>query len=75
MMQFWLKMCFLSTEFGEDERGATAIEYNLIAAGISIAIISTIFAIGGDLNNPFLSIADAFELEARCVQVGSNCRK
>ena len=73
MMQFWLKMRFLSTEFGEDERGATAIEYSLIAAGIAIAIIAAIFAIGDELNDIFFSVANALELEARCVEVGSQC--
>ena len=74
MMQFWLKMRFLSTEFGEDERGATAIEYGLIAAGIAIVIIAAIFAIGDELNNLFLGIANDVSLqEARCAEVGSNC--
>lgn len=37
----------------KDESGATAIEYGLLAAGISIAILATVFAIGGELNNMF----------------------
>ncbi len=73
MMQLWPKMRFLSTKFGEDERGATAIEYGLIAAGIAIAILAAVFAIGEELNNFFLSVADALGPEARCVEVGSNC--
>jgi pilus assembly protein Flp/PilA len=32
-----------------DERGATAIEYSLIAAGVSIAIITTVFGVGSNL--------------------------
>ncbi len=75
MMQFWLKKCFLSREFGEDEQGATAIEYGLIAAGIAIAIIAAVFAIGAELNVFFGNIDDALELEARCVEVGSQCNQ
>ena len=36
-----------------DERGATAIEYALIAAGISIAIASTVFGFGSSLKTTF----------------------
>ena len=33
--------------FIRDERGATAIEYALIAAGIAVAIASTVMSLGG----------------------------
>jgi len=36
----------LVSRFHADESGATAIEYGLIAAGISIAIITTVFSLG-----------------------------
>ena len=36
--------------FLKDELGATAIEYGLIAAGISVVIIATVNAIGTTLN-------------------------
>lgn len=39
-----------------DESGATAIEYGLIVTGISIAILATVFAIGGELNDMFTMI-------------------
>jgi pilus assembly protein Flp/PilA len=42
--------------FIKDESGATAIEYGLIAAGISLAIIALINGIGGKLNTSFTSI-------------------
>jgi pilus assembly protein Flp/PilA len=35
--------------FGRDQRAATAIEYALIAAGISVAIISAVFGTGSNL--------------------------
>jgi pilus assembly protein Flp/PilA len=39
--------------FLKDESGATAIEYGLIAAGISVVIIATVNAIGSNLNAKF----------------------
>ena len=39
--------------FFENESGATAIEYGLIAAGISVVIIATVYAIGSTLNAKF----------------------
>jgi len=43
--------------FGKDQSGATAIEYGLIAAGISIAIVATVNAIGTNLNGVFGSVS------------------
>jgi pilus assembly protein Flp/PilA len=42
--------------FLADESGATAIEYGLIAAGISLAIISVINGLGTKLATKFTSI-------------------
>jgi pilus assembly protein Flp/PilA len=42
--------------FIADESGATAIEYGLIAAGISLAIIAVVNGIGSKLNTKFSSI-------------------
>jgi len=39
--------------FLKDESGATAIEYGLIAAGISVVIIAAVNAIGSSLNAKF----------------------
>ena len=36
-----------------DRKGATAIEYGLIAAGIAVAIIAAVFALGSDISNFF----------------------
>lgn len=46
----------LLKDFVSDESGATAIEYGLIAAGISLAIISVINGLGTKLNTKFTSI-------------------
>ena len=39
--------------FARDESGATAIEYGLIAAGISVAIVTVVGTIGGNLDSTF----------------------
>ena len=43
-------------KFLRDEDGATAIEYGLIAAGIAIAIVVVVFAVGNSLNNLFSTV-------------------
>ena len=45
--------------FFKDQSGATAIEYGLIAAGISVAIIATVAGIGPKLNTTFTKVSDA----------------
>jgi pilus assembly protein Flp/PilA len=45
----------------KDESGATAIEYGLIAALISVVIIGVLTAIGGSLNTKFQAVADALK--------------
>jgi pilus assembly protein Flp/PilA len=45
--------------FIKNESGATAIEYGLIAAGISVAIIATVQALGGSLNTTFTAVQQA----------------
>lgn len=43
--------------FFKNESGATAIEYGLIAAGISVAIIAAVNTIGTKLNTSFGSVS------------------
>jgi pilus assembly protein Flp/PilA len=50
-------MSQLLTRFWKNESGATAIEYGLIAAGISVAIIAAVNGIGTKLNTSFGSIS------------------
>ena len=45
--------------FFKDESGATAIEYGLIAAGISVVIIAAVQSVGTQLNTTFSSISSA----------------
>jgi pilus assembly protein Flp/PilA len=49
----------LIARFAKDESGATAIEYGLIAAGISVVIIGAVQALGGKLNGVFTGITSA----------------
>jgi pilus assembly protein Flp/PilA len=46
----------LISAFLNDESGATAIEYCLIAAGISIVIVAAVNGIGATLNNTFTAV-------------------
>lgn len=46
----------LFERFKNDESGATAIEYGLIAALIAVAIIAAVRAVGGTLSDTFSSI-------------------
>ena len=46
----------LVMRFVKDDSGATAIEYGLIAAGISVAIIAVVNGLGTQLNTTFTSI-------------------
>jgi pilus assembly protein Flp/PilA len=43
--------------FVNDESGATAIEYGLIAAGIAVAILTAVQALGTSLSGLFTSIS------------------
>ena len=47
----------LFVRFAKDVSGATAIEYGLIAAGISVAIIAVVNTLGSTLNTKFTSIS------------------
>ena len=49
-------MATLFQRFLGDESGATAIEYGLIAAGISVAIITVVQGLGTKLANTFSNI-------------------
>jgi pilus assembly protein Flp/PilA len=49
----------LFTRFIADQSGATAIEYGLIAAGISVAIIAVVQGLGSKLNTTFTSVQNA----------------
>jgi pilus assembly protein Flp/PilA len=51
----------LTRSFLKDETAATAIEYGLIAAGISVAIIAVVQGLGTKLNTTFTSVSSALK--------------
>jgi len=60
----WIKelpMKNLFLRFVKDNSGATAIEYGLIAAGISVAIIAVVQGVGTNLNATFTSVQSALK--------------
>ena len=48
-------------KFVKDESGATAIEYGLIAALVSVAAITALTAMGSSLKNIFTFVATTLE--------------
>ncbi|WP_249780259.1 Flp family type IVb pilin [Bradyrhizobium sp. dw_411] len=54
-------MKHLFRRFLADQSGATAIEYALIAAGISLAIIAAVNGLGSTLNTSFSTINTALK--------------
>jgi pilus assembly protein Flp/PilA len=51
----------LVSRFMNDESGATAIEYGLIAAGIAIAIITAVNGVGTKLSTNFNTISTSLK--------------
>jgi len=50
-------MLRLVRKFIDNQSGATAIEYGLIAAGISVAIITVVASLGSSLNATFTKVS------------------
>lgn len=46
--------------FLADERGATSVEYAIIATGIAAAVIATVSAVGAAVKTKYSSVNDAF---------------
>ena len=51
----------LVARFAKDQSGATAIEYGLVAAGISVAIIAVIQGLGHNLKTAFSSLSSTLK--------------
>ena len=49
------------SRFLRDESGATTIEYGLVAAGISVAIIAVVQGLGRNLNEIFTTVSNALK--------------
>jgi pilus assembly protein Flp/PilA len=58
-------MIDLAKRFANDESGATAIEYGLIAAGISVAIITVVNSLGSQLKTTFSKVASQLATAGR----------
>jgi pilus assembly protein Flp/PilA len=54
-------MTTLIVRFLQDDTGATAIEYGLIAAGIAVAIIVAVQTLGTNLNTTFSSVSTSLK--------------
>jgi pilus assembly protein Flp/PilA len=51
----------LLLNFLHNEEGVSAIEYGLLAAGIAVAIIATVAALGSNLNSTFSSVSTSLK--------------
>jgi pilus assembly protein Flp/PilA len=51
-------MYSLILKFVKDERGATSIEYGLIAAGIGVAVITLVGQVGDEIRTMFTGLKD-----------------
>ncbi len=51
----------LFSKFLRDESGATAIEYALIAVGISVVIVTAVKGIGSNLSTRFTSVSTSLK--------------
>ncbi|WP_424931980.1 Flp family type IVb pilin [Amaricoccus macauensis] len=56
-----MKMLRFASRLWKDEEGATAIEYGLLAALISVAIIGAVTTLGDQLNTTIDTIATDLE--------------
>lgn len=50
----------LLSRFLSDQSGTTAIEYSIIAVGISIVIVAAVNGIGSSVNTRFVSVSSLF---------------
>jgi len=60
-------MMSIVKRFLADESGATAIEYGLIAASISLAIIPVVNGLGTSQRTKFTSISSSLHLSGHCL--------
>ncbi|MBX2834818.1 MAG: Flp family type IVb pilin [Micavibrio sp.] len=60
----FIKLLALKDAYLKKEDGATAIEYGLIAAGISLAIVAVVFTFGDQLYNTFGSMEESMTTAA-----------
>ena len=59
MLRYYVRGSEFLGKFAADAKGATAIEYGLIAAGIALAIVITVGLLGGALADLFGELGTA----------------
>jgi pilus assembly protein Flp/PilA len=64
----YLRIMLAAQKAKMDERGASAVEYGLLIAGIAALIVAVVFLFGGVLNNIFSSTCNTVGQSA-----GSTC--
>lgn len=60
-----IKLIAMKQAYLNNEEGATAIEYALMAAGISLGIIAVVFAFGDQLNTMWDNLSTELNTAAR----------
>jgi pilus assembly protein Flp/PilA len=58
-----------------DERGASAVEYGLLVAGIAAVIVLVVIALGGTIKNAFKGTCDAVSSKGGATATDANCSK
>ena len=49
-----------------DEKGASAVEYGLLVAGIAAVIVAVVFLLGGQIHDAFKKTSDCISSQASC---------
>ena len=60
----YLRIMLTAQKAKMDERGASAVEYGLLIAGIAALIVAVVFLFGGVLNNIFSSTCNSIGASA-----------
>ncbi|GGK68640.1 Flp family type IVb pilin [Ornithinimicrobium pekingense] len=61
MAAIFYALSSLKAKLGDKERGATAVEYGIMVAAIAVAIITTVFLIGPELDQMFDAVLTPLE--------------
>ena len=61
--------------FLRDETASAAVSYALIVALVSFSLLASVQGLGSSVNDTISVASDEVTIVARCVEVGSNCKK
>ena len=61
LANIYLALQTVGNKLRREETGATAVEYGIMVAGIAIAVIVAVFALGGQLNGMFQDVSDKID--------------